>query len=164
MSLSRGTLLQVNATVIAGLLVLVAIQPFHNITPRDMALEGMISQKEFEAFDELSESIRQKFKEENAVLDNRTADFLIEKTWDNTLKMAEYVKRAEIYENLSFGEKIIYSANYPANILIIPFAISCIIEIIPLRNRGDNATSLGMVSSYVGFGMMISVFLGYLFY
>lgn len=129
-----------------------------------MALEGMVAQKEFEAFDELSESISQKFKEKNASLDNRTADFLIGKTWENTLKMAEYTKRAEIYQNFNVWDKIIYSANYPANILIIPFALSCIIEIVPFRNRGEQATRLGIVSSYLGFSMMIAVFLGYLFY
>ena len=157
-------LLQVNAIIIAGLLILMTIQSSESISPRDLMLEGNIIIKNFEAFNETSNEIRESFKEKNWELDERTADFLIYGTYENTLEMAQFNKRAEIYDQLAWHEKIVLSSIYPANIILIPFALSALTELLYWgRQKDDNPTKLGVIFCYLGFTVMLAVFLGNLF-
>lgn len=147
-----------NAIVIAGLLILVAVQPSQNISPRDMLLEGLVMQKESMALDEISKELRQSAKEQNLTLDGKTSEFLIFKNYENVLEMAKFNKRSEVYVELEWWQKITFSSHYPANVIIIPFAISSLIELLPWPKRNEKSTLAGLFFSGLGFMIMVSVF------
>jgi hypothetical protein len=160
LTLSKGMLLQINATIIAGLLILMAVQSSRNISAQDLLLEGIVGEKENEAFTELSNDITQSFKEKNAKLDDRTADFLIVKQYENALKMKEYIKRSELYQEMPWWQKIMLSPQYPSNVLMIPFTMSSLIELIPwLKKRNEDASFAGKMTACFGFLIMSSIFI-----
>lgn len=152
--------LQINAIIIAGLLILMTIQSTVSISPKDLLLEGLVAQKNFEGFNETSSEIAQSFKEKNWEFDDRTADFLISESYQNTLELSQFLKRAEIYDELDWWLKISFSVSYPANIIIIPFAISSMIELVYwVRKRDDDPSVWGVTFCYLGFGIMLAIFL-----
>lgn len=153
-------ILQINAIIIAGLLILMTIQSTVSISPKELLLEGLVAQKNFDGFNETSSKIAQSFKEKNWELDDRTADFLISESYQSALEVSQLLKRGEIYDELDWWQKITFSASYPANIILIPFAISAMIELVNwVRKRDDNPTVLGVTFCYLGFGIMLAIFL-----
>jgi len=104
--------------------------------------------------------LRQLFKEKGFVLDDNTSEFLITKYYDNILDMVSYTQRSDIYNELEWWQKIAVSPTWPGNVIIIPFAISSLIELILWQRKKDDTPSCaGIFFAYAGFGIIASIFI-----
>lgn len=161
MALTKSSLLQTNAIVIAGILILMTIQSTTSISPRDMALEGLVMQKEMKNFQELQDSFRDMFQEKNWELDEKTSDFLLDQMYQDMLEMNRYIAKSETYFELEWWEKLLYSPSFPATLIIIPFAASALIELLHWKKtKSDEPSTPGLLAIYGGFGIILAVFVG----
>ena len=141
------------------------IQSTTSLTPRDLMIEGKVLEKESLSIQEVTNEMRQVFKEKGFELDDNTSKFLTTKYYDNILDMVNYVQRSNIYNELEWWQKIVPSPTWPGNIIIIPFAISSIIELgIWARKKDDKPSRAGVFFAELGFGIIATVFIANFIY
>ena len=153
MGLSKNALIQANATIIAGVLILISIQYYTSPTLGDVNQQVMIHDKEMEILS------KTEFNLTNSTV---SPEFLDEFKQSKFVEGVALHAKLDAYKELQAEQKLRNDPFY-LGVLTFPFLISIIFELGNWKDSdSDSPSRLGIFSMIVGFGMLFGFFSSFL--
>ena len=182
MSLSSNSILQVNVTIISGLIILLTLQSITSpvwqkqiddyvTDTRNISIEIITVQNLMEKYCNFNDTLPE-VSGKTSQYNQKCIDWQIQEdelnnraqAWTNSTRSMQITTRVNDFAPSSTAVVAvngIYKINVVNVIMILPFALSSIIELMyKIKNSGDekNASRLSVILTIIGFGIIIAGF------
>ena len=156
MSLTKNTIVQANATIIAGLLILLTIQSITIPTSSEISFEL----KSYEYAIEYLEDMKANLTGLGDISQTDQGQQLDNELFKKYLDAAVPFGRAKAFQEFQDNPLVRQFSSLLAGILILPFSISAAIELLQAKIRPNMSepNSISLVLMYIGFFLMGAYF------